>query len=66
MEDIPRALATDYLTEYGVKGIRFGLLNSDDSILLLGQYGYPDAMAWRNRKLRGDCKGSGMLLEKFL
>jgi DNA polymerase-1 len=34
MEDIPRALATDYLTEFGVKGIRFGLLNSDDSILL--------------------------------
>jgi len=51
MEDIPRALATDYLTEYGIKGIRFGLLNSDDSILLLGQYGYPDAMAWRNRTI---------------
>jgi DNA-binding CsgD family transcriptional regulator len=51
MEDIPRALATDYLTEFGVKGIRFGLLNSDDSILLLGQYGYPDAMAWRNRTI---------------
>ena len=51
MEDIPRALATDYLTECGIKGIRFGLLNSDDSILLLGQYGYPDAMAWRNRTI---------------
>ena len=51
MEDIPLALATDYLTEYVVKGIRFGLLNSDDSILLLGQYGYPDAMAWRNRTI---------------
>ena len=51
MEDIPRALATDYLTDFGVKGIRFGLLNSDDSILLLGQYGYPDAMAWRNRTI---------------
>ena len=51
MEEIPRALATDYLTEFGVKGIRFGLLNSDDSILLLGQYGYPDAMAWRNRTI---------------
>jgi DNA-binding CsgD family transcriptional regulator len=51
MEEIPRALATDYLTEYGVKGVRFGLLNSDDSILLLGQYGYPDAMAWRNRTI---------------
>ena len=51
MEDIPRALATEYLTEFGVQGIRFGLLNSDDSILLLGQYGYPDAMAWRNRTI---------------
>jgi DNA-binding CsgD family transcriptional regulator len=51
MEEIPRALATDYLTEFGPKGIRFGLLNSDDSILLLGQYGYPDAMAWRNRTI---------------
>ena len=51
MEEIPRALATDYLTQFGVKGIRFGLLNSDDSILLLGQYGYPDAMAWRNRTI---------------
>ena len=51
MEEIPRALATDYLTQVGVKGVRFGLLNSDDSILLLGQYGYPDAMAWRNRNI---------------
>ena len=51
MEEIPRALATDYLTQFGVKGVRFGLLNSDDSILLLGQYGYPDAMAWRNRNI---------------
>jgi DNA-binding CsgD family transcriptional regulator len=51
MEEIPRALTTDYLTEFGIKGIRFGLLNSDDSILLLGQYGYPDAMAWRNRNI---------------
>jgi DNA-binding CsgD family transcriptional regulator len=53
MEEIPRALATDYLTQFGVKGGRFGLLNSDDSILLLGQYGYPDAMAWRNRNIPG-------------
>ena len=51
MEEIPRALATDYLTEFVVKGIRFGLLNNDDSILLLGQYGYADAMACRNRTI---------------
>ena len=53
MEEIPRALATDYLTQFGVKGVRFGLFNNDDSILLLGQYGYPDAMAWRNRTISG-------------
>ena len=51
MEDIPRALATDYLTEYGVKGIRFGLLNSDDSITNLGQHGFPDADEYRNRNI---------------
>ncbi len=50
-EEIARALATDYLSEFGVQGIRFGRINSDDSILLLGQYGYPDADAWRNRTI---------------
>jgi DNA-binding CsgD family transcriptional regulator len=49
MEDIPRALANDYLAEFGVKGVRFFLHSSDDSLLLLGQFGYSDAMAWRNR-----------------
>jgi DNA-binding CsgD family transcriptional regulator len=51
MEDIARALANDYLVEFEVKGVRFGLHNSDDSIILLGQYGYSDAMAWRNRTI---------------
>lgn len=51
MEEIPRALATDHLTEFGVKGIRFCLLNNDDSILHLGNYGYADAMAWRSRTI---------------
>ncbi|CAN1528941.1 Transcription regulator LuxR, C-terminal [Candidatus Nanopelagicaceae bacterium] len=48
-EEIARALATDYLSDYSVQGIRFGRINSDDSIHVLGQYGYPDADAWRNR-----------------
>ena len=48
-EEIARALATDYLADYAIQGIRFGRINSDDSIMVLGQYGYPDADAWRNR-----------------
>ncbi len=48
-EDIARALATDYLAEFGVLGIRFGRINSDDSIVVLGQYGYADADLYRDR-----------------
>ena len=50
-EEIARALATDYLAEFGVQGIRFGRINSDDSIVVLGQYGYPDADTWRGRSI---------------
>lgn len=50
-EEIARALATDYLTHCGIKGVRFGRVNSDDSIMVLGQYGYPDADSWRNRSI---------------
>ena len=46
-EEIARALATDYLSDYSIQGIRFGRINSDDSIVVLGQYGYPDADALR-------------------
>ena len=48
-EDIARALATDYLREFSVQGIRFGRLNSDDSIVVLGQFGYEDADQYRDR-----------------
>ena len=48
-EDIARALATEYLSEFSVLGIRFGRLNSDDSIVVLGQFGYPDADQYRDR-----------------
>ena len=48
-EEIARALATDYLSEFSVLGIRFGRVNSDDSIVVLGQYGYPDADLYRDR-----------------
>ena len=48
-EEIARALATDYLSELSVQGVRFGRVNSDDSIIVLGQYGYPNADQYRDR-----------------
>jgi DNA-binding CsgD family transcriptional regulator len=48
-EDIARALSTEYLSEFSVQGVRFGRLNSDDSIIVLGQFGYADADLYRNR-----------------
>jgi DNA-binding CsgD family transcriptional regulator len=48
-EEIARALATEYLRDFSVHGIRFGRLNSDDSIIVLGQFGYPDADQYRDR-----------------
>jgi len=52
-DDIARALATDYLLDYGVNAIRFGRTNSDDSAMVLGQYGYANADDWRNRVIPG-------------
>jgi DNA-binding CsgD family transcriptional regulator len=48
-EEIARALATEHLAEFAVLGIRFGRVNNDDSIVVLGQYGYPDAGLYRDR-----------------
>ena len=48
-EDIARSLATEHLREFSVRGIRFGRLNSDDSIVVLGQFGYEDADLYRDR-----------------
>ena len=42
-EDIARALSTDFLADFNVYGIRFGYLDNDDSIVVLGQFGYSDA-----------------------
>ncbi len=52
-DDIARALATDYLVQYGVNAVRFGRTNSDDSAIVLGQYGYQDADKWRNLVVPG-------------
>jgi DNA-binding CsgD family transcriptional regulator len=48
-EDIARALATDYLAAFSVLGIRFSRLQSDDSIIILGEYGFDDSEIWRDR-----------------
>ena len=50
-EEISRALATEYLAEFAVRSLRFGRLNSDDSITNLGQFGFPDAAEYRNRNI---------------
>jgi DNA-binding CsgD family transcriptional regulator len=50
-EEISRALATEYLAEFAVRSLRFGRLNSDDSITNLGQYGFSDADEYRNRNI---------------
>lgn len=52
-DEIARALATDYLAEFGVSAIRFGRTNSDDSAIVLGQFGYADADEWRNKIIPG-------------
>ena len=50
-EEIARALASEYLAEFSVLGVRFGRINNDDSVTVLGQYGYPDADTWRERNV---------------
>jgi DNA-binding CsgD family transcriptional regulator len=48
-EEIARALATDYLAEFSAKGVRFSRLQSDDSIIILGEYGFEDSGVWSDR-----------------
>ena len=48
-EEIARALATEYLHGFQVQGIRFSKLQNDDSIIILGQYGFEDSDKWANR-----------------
>lgn len=52
-DEIARALVTEYLVGEGVKAIRFGRINSDDSAIALGQFGYADADEWRNKIVPG-------------
>jgi DNA-binding CsgD family transcriptional regulator len=48
-DEITRALATDYLAEFSVLGIRFSKLQSDDSIVILGEFGFEDTVIWADR-----------------
>jgi DNA-binding CsgD family transcriptional regulator len=48
-DEIARAVATEYLNEFSVRGVRFGQVNSDDSIMMLGQFGYQDADQYKER-----------------
>jgi DNA-binding CsgD family transcriptional regulator len=50
-EEIARALATEYLSEFSVLGLRYGRLNNDDSITNLGQFGFPDIEELRGRNI---------------
>jgi DNA-binding CsgD family transcriptional regulator len=52
-DEIARALVTEYLVDEGVKAIRFNRINSDDSAMVLGQFGYADADEWRNKVVPG-------------
>ena len=52
-DDIARALATDYLAEFNVARICFGRINSDDSGLCLGVFGYSNSDAWHNKVIPG-------------
>lgn len=48
-DDIARSLATDYLHEFSASGVRFSRLLADDSIIILGQFGFEDAAMWAGR-----------------
>lgn len=48
-DDIARSLATDYLDEFSALGIRFSRLLTDESIIILGQFGFEDSAMWADR-----------------
>ena len=48
-DEIARALATDYFAEFSAQGVRFSRLQSDDSIIILGEYGFEDSAMWKDR-----------------
>lgn len=50
-DDIARALATDYLSKHGISAVRFGRVNSDDSLTVLGEYGHAGDKSFRGQTI---------------
>ena len=48
-DEIARALVTEYLVNEGVCAVRFGRIQSDDSAMVLGQFGYTDALEYKDK-----------------
>jgi DNA-binding CsgD family transcriptional regulator len=48
-DDIARAFATEYLHAYSASGVRFSRLQIDESIIILGQFGFEDSAMWADR-----------------
>jgi hypothetical protein len=64
-EEIARALATEYLSEFSVRGLRFGRINSDDSITNLGQFGFPDSEKIVEKIFQAK-NGVRLILQKYI
>jgi len=60
-DEIARALATDYLKELSVQGIRFSRLQNDDSIIILGQFSF-----LKGQRQDRWCNNSSVYLETLL
>jgi len=52
-EEIARAIVTEYLHGYAARAVRFGRINSDDSVVVVGQYGFADSEQFLGRVIPG-------------
>ncbi len=48
-DDIARSIVTEYLQECSAMGVRFSRLQADESIIVLGQFGFEDSAIWADR-----------------
>ena len=58
-DDIARALATDYLAKFGISSVRFGHINNDDSLTVLGEYGFAEEDSARGKTISNSVWRSG-------
>lgn len=58
-DDIARALATDYLSKHSVAAVRFGRINNDDSLTVLGEYGYAGENSFRGQTIASNIWRNG-------